>query len=173
MENVDFFHHIYSIIILWRENLSRFVFKLQPLLNIKIQTEDALKNELGRAVQKLENEKSILRDIEQKKEDCISFSNKEVRRGITVDKLRDYNAYIFFLEEKIKMQKENVKFAQENVDSYREKLLKIAQEKQMLEKLKEKKYMDYMTEEQKQEQRLVDEVISFKYNKSIAGEDNG
>ena len=34
--------------------MGKFVFRMQTLLNLKIQLENGLKNELGRAVQELE-----------------------------------------------------------------------------------------------------------------------
>lgn len=153
--------------------MAKFSFKLQSLLNIKIQLEDSLKNQLGRAIQKLEQEKAILRTFEQHMEECINEINNKSMLGTTVASLREYNSYMIFLKEKIELQKENVNWASINVDKYREELVKAVQERKMMENLKQKQYEDYMKEQNRDEQKKIDEVISFNYNNLITGEDHG
>lgn len=144
--------------------MSKFVFKLQTLLNLKIQMEESTKNELGKAIQELEREKEILSNIEKEKENYIEMVKEESRKGVAVRKIIEINDYILRLKDKIELQKENVNYAQKNVDKYREQLINIMQEKQMLEKLKEKKYEEYKYEEMKKEQSQVDEIVSYKYS---------
>lgn len=150
--------------------MAKFVFKMQSLLNIKKQMEESLKSELGKAVQKLELEKSRLSKLQAEKEECIYNLNSKSSQGIIVSKIQGYNSYISLLNEKIKIQKENINYAQNIVDKYREQLIKMIQEKEMLEKLKEKKYQEYLLELAKEEQKINDEVISYKYNKVVIEE---
>ncbi len=140
-----------------------FVFKMQTLLNVKKQFEDNLKNELGKAIQKLEYEKAALLRYEKEMEDIIEEQNREVFSSIPVKKLREYSAYISMMKEKIETQKENVKFQQQNVDNYREQLIKAMQEKEILEKLKEKKYEQFLKQQLKNEQKINDEIVSYNY----------
>lgn len=143
--------------------MAKFVFKFQPILDLKIQMEDSLKNELGKAIHKLEHEKDVLKSIESEREEAINQFNEKSSRGIVVEKLKEYNNYISFLMVRINQQKENVKDAQKNVDKYREQLIKAVQEREMLDKLKEKKLQEYMKEQHQLEQKLIDEVVSYKY----------
>lgn len=153
--------------------MAKFTFKLQPLLNVKLQMEDNLKNELGKAVRRLENEKDILKGIEYEREDYINQINSKSSGGILVEKLKEYSRYVSHLREKIALQKENVNLAQLNVDNYREQLIKVVQEREMLEKLKESKYQEFLKEQLKEEQRINDGVISFSYNTKLTGEKDG
>jgi flagellar protein FliJ len=153
--------------------MPKFVFKLQTLLNLKMQMEDSLKNELGKAIQKLEREKNILMQIDAEREELINKFSSESGKGIIVEKFKEYNTYIFHLKVKMELQKENINHAQKNVDRYREELIKMVQEKEMLEKLKEKKYKDFLYEQSKEEQRFNDELVSYKYNDNIAGDQDG
>lgn len=153
--------------------MAKFTFKLQPLLNVKLQMEDNLKNELGKAIRRLENEKDILKGIESEREDYINQINSKSSGGILVEKLKEYSRYVSHLREKIALQKENVNLAQLNVDNYREQLIKVVQEREMLEKLKESKYQEFLKEQLKEEQRINDEVISFSYNIKLTGEKDG
>lgn len=141
--------------------MGKFVFRMQTLLNVKTQMENSLKNELGKAVQELERQKNILTELLLEREEYIESVNNKSIEGIVVGKLREYNTYITYLNDKARQQKENIKLAQNNVDKYREQLIKAMKEKEMLEKLKEKKYEEYMKEQLKEEQKLNDEIISF------------
>ena len=142
--------------------MAKFVFKLQPLLNVKQQMEDNLKNELGKAIKQLEKEKAVLAEREDEKSRCIAEFNEKAGRGISVKTMRDYNVYILHLSERILLQKENVKLASNNVDKIREELLKIIKEREILEKLKEKKFAEFLEEQLKEEQKINDEIVSYK-----------
>ncbi|ODM25677.1 flagellar export protein FliJ [Acetivibrio mesophilus] len=146
--------------------MGKFVFRMQTLLNLKIQLENGLKNELGRAVQELERQKDILNGLIKERDEYIDSINSKSEEGISVGKLREYNMYISYLNERAKLQKDNIKKAQLVVDNYRDKLIKAMQEKKVLEKLKEKKYEEYMKEQLKEEQKLNDEIVSFNLSHS-------
>ena len=142
--------------------MSKFFFKLQPLLNVKQQMEDNLKNELGKALRQLEKEKAVLAGIKEEKRRHILEFNEKAGKGISVKTLRDYNVYISHLNDKILLQKEKVKIASDNVDKIREELLKIIKEREILEKLKEKKFAEFLEEQLKEEQKINDEIVSYK-----------
>jgi len=153
--------------------MAKFVFKLQPLLNIKSQMEDSLKNELGKAIRRLEKEKEILRGLEAGMSDSIDRFNSKSAKGILVGELREYSAFISHLKGSMELQKENINNARINADNIRGLLIKATQEKEMLEKLKESKRQEFLKEEKKQEQKLYDEYISFIQKKNNAEEKNG
>lgn len=142
--------------------MAGFNFKLEPILSLKRQLEDSKKNELGKAIQILETEKKVLKKLKEEKKRCMSEVTGKVSEGVTIDKLRSYNAYISFIEEKINKQSEIVKHAQENADKYREELVQIIKERKMLETLKEKQHAQYLKEQEKKYQKAIDEVISYK-----------
>lgn len=143
--------------------MGKFNFKLQAVLNLKKQVEDNMKNELGKAVQELERQKRILREIELERDEYITDMNKKSTSGVSVGKLKEYGLYISLLNKKADNQKNNIKNAQECVDMYREKLIVAMQERKVMEKLKEKKFEEYLKEQQKQEQKIIDEIASFNY----------
>jgi flagellar protein FliJ len=152
--------------------MSKFIFKLQSLLDLKLQIEGSLKNELGRATQKLEGEKKIAERIEFEMQECINQFYAKSSKGIRVEKLREYNAYLSNLKLKLEVQKENINYAQNNVDKYRGKLIVAVQERQMIEKLREKKHHEFLKEQLKKEQAINDEIVSFKYTNRMTGDGN-
>lgn len=146
--------------------MAKFKFRLQPLLNIKTQLEDSAKNELGKAVQRLEEEKEKARSLVENREKYISEFQEKTSSYIRIDELKGYTLYISKLAQNIEMQNKNIKEASDNVDKYREDLIKIVKERKILEKLKEKKYKEYLSELGKDEQKRMDEIVSYKYTEN-------
>ena len=81
---------------------------------------------------------------------------------IAIGKLKEYSGYIEALEKKIDCQKNIVNNARENVDIVKSRLIEAKREREIFEKLKQKKFESYLIEEERQEQKIVDEVISYK-----------
>ena len=52
--------------------------------------------------------------------------------------------------------------AEDYLSICRAELIKATQEKKTMEKLKEKDYMLYLYNEQKKEEKVIDELVSFK-----------
>lgn len=148
-----------------------FKFKLQSVLDLKVQMEDNFKNELSTAMRKLKSEKEVLDTLIDKKESYVYKFNDVATQGMLVDRLKGYTSFISFLDEEETRQKYRVNVAENNADKCREKLITAAKEKEMLQKLKEKELEQYMKEQLKKEAKLNDEIISFKYKSSRSVED--
>jgi len=148
--------------------MAKFIFKLEAVLNVKRQQEENIKNELGKAIQRLEAEKQKLARLERNKEEIIDEFNNKAKKT-TVHKLIEFNSYLSLLKSKISRQKERVNKAALDVDKIREELVKAVQERKILEKLKEKKYDEYLIEQKKLEQKTNDEIVSYKHKESSSG----
>jgi len=144
--------------------MAKFNFKLQSVLDLKIQMEDNKKNEFGSAVQKLEYEKKVLENIKHEKEKNIDVFGNELKNKAKVSTIRQINNYICLLGQKIEVQKENVNKASDIVDKKREELLEAVKERKIMDKLKEKEYCLFLKQELKEEQKIIDEIISFKHS---------
>ncbi|MBP7176331.1 MAG: flagellar export protein FliJ [Thermoclostridium sp.] len=139
-----------------------FHFRLQTILNIKIQLEKSTKNELGIAVQKLELQRRILTEIQAEAGEQEEEYRRESTNGVVLAKLKQRMEYISLLHQKDLIQQQRVNEEMKNVDKVREKLIEIMKERKVLEKLREKELAEYMKEQEKEAQLLVDELISFK-----------
>lgn len=143
--------------------MNKFGFRLESVLNLRTQLEDNAKNNLARAARELEHEKDCLESLKEQKEESMNNLTAAVDDGIAVYKIRNYNSFFTFMKNKIVSQKENVNNAQNLVDINREALVKAMQERKMLGKLKEKRYEEFLKEQNKSEQLLIDELNSFKF----------
>ncbi|MFY9569332.1 MAG: flagellar export protein FliJ, partial [Acetivibrionales bacterium] len=108
--------------------MAKFIFKLQSVLNLRKQKEDNIKNELGIAIQRLEQEKRRLSELENTLDATVREFNEKTRKT-TVHELIEYNEYLSLLNSRIKSQKDNVNNAAQYVDKVREELVKAVKDR--------------------------------------------
>ncbi len=146
--------------------MAKFIFNMQGLLNIKEKLEEQSKTEYGKALTRLEQEKSILLNLKNKKQENILSFRESINKGVKPNYIDNINKYISFIDKKIEEQMENINKAKEIVEEKRLALLEAMKERKVLETLKEKEKENYFKEELKNEQKIIDEIVSYKYNKA-------
>lgn len=70
------------------------------------------------------------------------------------------------LNEKITLQEEDVSQAAEAVEERRQKAVQARQDRQVIEKIKDKHLRNYRREEEAREQKLVDELALYSHVRS-------
>lgn len=146
--------------------MAKFIFNMQGLLNIKEKLEEQSKTEYGKALTRLEQEKSILLNLKNKKQENILSFRESINKGVKPNYIDNINKYISFIDKKIEEQMQNINKAKEIVEEKRLALLEAMKERKVLETLKEKEKENYFKEELKNEQKIIDEIVSYKYNKA-------
>jgi len=142
--------------------MAAYKFRLQKLLNYKVSIEEEKKNELNKASKRLEEEKNKLLAVKQKLNEMNSTFHEKTSLGMSVNELKLLANYIDYYKRSIKEQKIKIRMAEDYLSTCRGELIKATQEKKMVEKLKEIDYGKYLYEEQKKEEKLVDDLVSFK-----------
>jgi len=142
--------------------MPKFIFRLQSFLNFKKQLEKNVQNELGIATQKLQSEILKLRRIEEDIENYLNEFRAACTGAVRPEKVKELKTYLEHLYDREQEQKLNVKREQENVDKIREKLIGIMRDKKVLENLKDKNFQEFLSEQEKSEQLLTDELVSYK-----------
>lgn len=146
--------------------MAAYKFKLQKLLDYKISMEEEKKNELSLANKRLKEENDRLLELLKKQKDMNSTFHEKTSQGIEVNELKLLANYIDYYKRSIKEQEIKIKMAEDYIESCRDELIKATQEKKMMEKLKEIDYEKYLYSEQKKEEKLVDDLVSFKESKN-------
>ena len=77
---------------------------------------------------------------------------------------------MLIMDEMIEAQRGQVALAQKTVEAARLKLQEVMQERKMHEKLKEKAFEQFMSEENAAEGKAVDELTSYTYGQRGKGE---
>ena len=146
--------------------MAKFTFNMQGLLNIKEKLEEQCKTEYGKALNKLEEEKNILLNFENKKQQNIISFRESISKGVKPGYIDSINKYTSLIDKKIEDQKVIVNKAKDFVEEKRLALLEAMKQRKVLEALKEKEKENYFKEELKKKKKMIDEIVSYKYNKA-------
>jgi len=142
--------------------MAKFNFKLASILNIREKMEDLKKNEFGKAVMALEAEKARLVVLQDTKALCIQSFRDSLATGVKPDDLQQHNVYIDRLKVLIKQQKMAIIRAEEFVEQKRLELVEAMRERKTMDTLKDHAYEEYLIEEKQTEQKVIDEIVSYK-----------
>lgn len=146
--------------------MAKFKFRMQNFLSLRERIEEQKKLDYGRAVAKREHEKQVKAALVFKREGYITnFRDQIKNEAISPFEVQAYNHYIDWLKHKITEQEKVVILAEKFAEAKRLELVEAMKERKMLEKLKEKDAEIFRIEEKLTEQKLVDEVVSYQYNK--------
>jgi len=140
--------------------LKGYNFKLDKVLNYKGNIENIKKNQYGVLNQKLVNEEEKLINFNSYKNNLLIKKN-ECFKGTKVSNLRLINSVLDDISNNIKIQEKVISNIRNDLEKAKEELLIAAQEKKAFEKLKENDYEDYILAVKKEEEKIVDGIITF------------
>ena len=144
--------------------MKAFKFRLQRLLDLRLRQEDLAKNNFSQAKIKLEAEKQSLKKLQESIVTEAETQKKRRKTELVLDSVQEdwFKNYLINLRQNRVEQKLKVDFAFNNLDKKRCILVKASQDREVIEKLKEKQYEAYLEEAAKEEQKALDELVCQK-----------
>lgn len=149
--------------------MAKFKYRMQNILNVKLQLETQAKMELGRQQALLREEQDRLKNLEDRKEDYLEEGRRIRGDVLNAGQLRDNANAISAMDDLILAQEDRVDEALLRVEQARAKLQEVMQDCKMHEKLKEKAFEQFMGEEKAAEGKAVDELTSYTYGQRRQG----
>jgi len=149
--------------------MSVFRYKMQNILNIKLQLEEQAKMQFAAARARLNEEEEKLRALYERRQMYVDEGIRFRQDSISVLDLRNNERAIAKMDEYIKEQKMNIRIAEKNVEQAREKMTSVIIERKSHEKLKEKAFEEFMEEEKAAESKEIDQLTSYTYTAKKEG----
>lgn len=140
---------------------------MQSLLDIKSKLETQAKQEFAAAKMALDIENERLEELQKRKASYEAEAQALLNGALKVQDIRDNKNAILKMDDYIVIQKQQIRAAEAKVESARQKLTGLMQERKMHEKLKEHAFEAFLEEEKKQEGKEVDELTSYTYGQRI------
>ncbi len=143
--------------------MTKFVYKMEDILKVKIQLEDQAKTEYSNARRILLMEEDKLKklmleyNVYQEKLTFLITSKIDL---LEIQKCKDANE---LYKEYIEQQKKKLATARHNEEIARIKLQEAMIERKTHDKLKEKAKEEYMYEYEAWQQKEIDEITSYRY----------
>lgn len=143
--------------------MSKFKYELENVLNVREKQENIKQKEYAEALEVLKQEKIIKKQIDQLLDHNTHIFKSAISDQIDSKKIRLQQNYHMLLENKQTMAVKKVEKAKVKTEKQRRELLNAMKNKKTLEILKEKRFEQFLEEEKKDEQQMVDEIVSFSY----------
>lgn len=145
--------------------MKKFIYPLQSVLNLKEKLESQEKVLFQSAMSELRKEQEALEQLEQRKEDYEERLRDSVSAKLNLTTVKTNKEAIEILQEMIHQQTGRVRRAERHAEVARKRLEEAMKDRKTLEKLKEDAFAEYKKEYEKEEQKEIDELVSFRYEK--------
>lgn len=145
--------------------MKKFVFPLDALYKIKKPLKDKLQAEYSAAEATLDKACCKKKQLQNTLIDDTQKYEVKAKEGLTVGDIQDYSRFFEELHKYVQAASKEVDRAQNDVNRKRDQLIEAFKEIKILEKLREKKYGEFMLEEEKTESNVLEDILSF----NIAG----
>lgn len=143
--------------------MAKFIFKMQNILEIKRKLEDQAKSVYADALARLEMEQNKLKRLEEKKDVYENYLIDSMYSVLELKKIKFYEEAVEILKYRIQEQMVNIRDAQLKAERARQALHAAVVERKTYEKLREKAFDTFKKELNAQEQKEIDELVSYTF----------
>lgn len=142
---------------------------MQNILNIKYKLETQAKTEFSLAAAALRKEEEKLEELRQRKR-AYERKARELANGrLDFLEIKINRTAIENMKEAIGRQILAVHVAERNLENARQRLQEVMTERKTHEILKDKAFEEFKKEVEKEESKVVDELVSFTHNHAEEG----
>ena len=145
--------------------MARFVFSMESILQIKCKLEDQARAEYAVQMARLHQEQQKLDDLIRYKEQKQTQLKEQVSAVLELLRIRQLEDAVENIKYNINLQKIAVINQQRQVDQAREKLNEAMKERKTYEKLKEIAFEEFKKEQNAEEQKEINELVSFRFGR--------
>ncbi len=138
--------------------MKKFSFKLAKVAETKSIQVKHKSQELAEMLRSLESEEMELKRMSNELEILHEEVLQQSVNGCSAKELRDYQRYINKVSGEIRDQKNSMDKIQDKIEELQVGLMELSKEKEVLEKLREKRYLKHIKEQIREEQKMLDEM---------------
>ncbi len=151
--------------------MAKFIYKMENILSIKLKLEEQAKSAFGQAQLLLNKEEEKLKLLNDRKDEYEGILRGEIKDVLDVREIIRCQEAIEILKYDIKLQIVSVNAAKQQVELARIKLNEAMIDRKIHEKLKETAFEEFKKEINSEEQKEVNELVSFTYGKNQRNEE--
>lgn len=142
--------------------MKKFMFPLDTVLGYKERILDSKQGEHGRAIHAVREQEEVIEKLMKEFNECNAKFRERSIHGLTAIEAIGFESYMKFLNERIKKEKDRLDELKMVEESCRAEVVEAKMETSTIEKLKEKKKMEYHKQEQKSQELFIEEFVSNK-----------
>lgn len=145
--------------------MKKFKFRYESVLKMRMDKEEDLKNELAK---KIKERQELLDKLEKMKTRFLEYSNWIQEQLISESHefdLRAINDGKKYYRNNINEYQYQIQKKEKEIEAVKAKLVEAMKERKVMDKLKEKEFQNYIEEINKQDTKLIEEIVNYKSNK--------
>lgn len=143
--------------------MAKFIFKMESIFSVKEKLEEQAKAEYSIEIMKLRQEEEKLDELEKRKNAYQTRLYEAVMDTLNISEIKILEDSVENIKYNIKLQLIVIANQQKNVDRAREKLDNAMKERKTYEKLKEKAFEEFKEQINAEEQKEINELVSFRF----------
>ncbi len=140
--------------------MKRFKYRLDTVLDYKIQVLDNLKSEHAVIIQSVNKKEEQITGLTRELIGYEAGFDELKETGATIENFRLFDLCIGRMEEMIDTEKEHLKVLQKQEDAKKKEVIEAKVDTSRYEKLKDKKYIEYQKAVAKAEEAFIEEFVS-------------
>lgn len=144
-----------------------FKFKLQSVLDYRLNIEEKILNEFSELKRKLDEQKALLEALVSERESRVADLRNMRSATIKADDIASILAYVEHLHEREKQQEEVIRQTGEAVEEKRKDLVEAVKNRKVMENLKDRHEQDYIKDFNETEQKNSDEMSVLKFGRRV------
>lgn len=145
--------------------MAKFVYRMQNILDVKEKLENQASIAYSQANQKLQEENQKLMQLFARKSGYEEQARQLVQDKIDVREIEHCRKAIESMKVLIRRQMLEVQVAEKNAEAARRRLAELMKDRKTHEKLKENAFEEFKRELNAEDNKLVDELVSYTYGK--------
>lgn len=138
-----------------------YKFKFQKILDLKNKQEEDKKNQMAEVMKLLREKQAELHRLSDTKTEKFRQLEKIREEGATIQEIRNLTQYTHYLEKCIEAVEGEIQSLETALDIKKEEYLGVRKERKSYENLKEKDVERYQYREKKQEEKMIDQIVTF------------
>lgn len=150
--------------------MAKFVFSMQNILSMKEKLEEQEKAEYSQVIMRFNEEQEKLNGLMERQGMAEVELRNTINEVLDVQEIREKEDFLEIIKVYVKEQQLVLLACEEEVRQARERLNEAMKERKIYEKLREKAFEEFMLEENKREQKEIDELVSYRFG-NIKSED--
>ncbi len=147
-------------------NMARFIFPLQNILNMKEKLEEQAKNEYSQANMRLHEAEEEEKRLKKRQADAEDELKSILGETLDIMEIKRCEDAVEILKMYVGNQHLVVIQRNRDVEIAREKLNEAMKERKTFEKLREHAFEDFLKEMNLQEQKEIDELVSYRHGRT-------
>lgn len=145
--------------------MAKFVYRMQNILDIKLKLETQAKMAYSQANAALREEEEKLRELFERRNFYERRAKELVAGRIDLQEIKKCRQAIESMKVLIRRQMMQVQLAERKAEAARAHLEDVMKERKTQEILREKALEEFMQEMEREENKAVDELVSYSYSK--------